>query len=288
MRRVCAAVTIGLLSAACDGGSSPPSMTGPSSVSQPVAAPQPVPPVARTLMGYVADTAFRVVAGVTVEVMQGPEAGTVMTSDSQGRFSYTGTFASPVTLRATKEGYAARDETVRLLTNGSAYVSFQLVSLTPPVPVATNYTLTISADPACTGLPDDLRSRTYAVTVTPNTNPGAAANSSFNGRASGQFAPFGNLFWIGVSGDYVVVTTEGEGPSLVEQVGTNRYVAFAGNASLTVDSSGLSNFSAPFRGVIEYCELKGPIGAYYDCRPELAAVKEECTSNSSLLTLVRR
>ena len=287
MRRLLATVTVGLLIAACDGTNSSSIPTAPSPPPPPAAA---APPLPLTLTGYVGDTAYRVLAGVTVEVTQGPDAGTVMTSDADGRFSYTGTFATPVTLRATKDGYIAASATARVLTSGGAYAYFQLSPVAPPVAIAGNYTLTITADPACTGLPDDVRTRTYSATVTPNPNATGPANTAFNGIVTGgQFAPHANIFWVGVAGGYVAVSTEGEGPSIVEQVGTNRYIAFTGNTGVTVDGPGVSTISAAFRGQIEYCELKGPIvGGFYDCRPELAAVREHCTSNASQLTLSRR
>jgi hypothetical protein len=154
--------------------------------------------------------------------------------------------------------------------------------------VAGAYTLTISADDSCTALPDDVRTRSYTATVTAGSGR-VPANTYFNGIATGgQFAPYSNVFWIGVAGDYVAISTAGEGPSLVEQVGPNRYVAYYGTAGVTVGPSGVSTATGPFRGTIEYCELKAPIGQYYDCSPELAAVREECPSEHSQLTLSRR
>ena len=38
--------------------------------------------------------------------LDGPQAGTMTTSDASGHFSYDGTFSMPVTLRAAKDGYA--------------------------------------------------------------------------------------------------------------------------------------------------------------------------------------
>ena len=87
--------------------------------------------------------------------------------------------------------------------------------------------LTISADSACAALPDDVRTRTYAATVTA-----------------------GSIFWIGVFGDYLAISTAGEGPSIVEQIGPNRYVAFWGEAGVSV-GPGTSTISAPFKGVID-------------------------------------
>ena len=106
-------------------------------------------------------------------------------------------------------------------TTDEAWVSFSLAPLTPPTPVAGIYTLTISADPGCTGLPGDVQTRSYQAAVTPNSSATLPANTSFNGQLTGaRFAPYSGIFWIGVAADYVVVSSEGEGPSIVEDLGT--------------------------------------------------------------------
>jgi Carboxypeptidase regulatory-like domain len=268
---------------ACDRASSSPSTPSP------VPSPAPQPAVLRPISGYVYDTAFRPVAGASVQLVDGPQAGTMTTSDASGHFSYDGTFSMPVTLRATKDGYTTATAPAQALTDGRAYAGFQLGSVTPPVGIGGSYTLTITADSACTTLPDDVRTRTYRAAVIAATNTRAPAGTSFNGTVAGaQFAPHANLFWVGVFGDYVSTSTIGEGPSIVEQVGPNRYIAFMGEAGLSVGSADTSTISAPFKGTIEYCELKSAIGQYYDCSPELAAVREECTSNNGQLTLTRQ
>jgi hypothetical protein len=264
-------------------------------VSPPPMAPSPVPlapvpapaVVPQTLYGYVGDTAFRPVAGARIEVLNGPQVGTVMTSDDQGRFSYTGTFTPPVNLRATKDGFAVATLTVILGTD-RPYAFFNLTPLVPPVAAAGNYTLTISADSACTGIPQAARTRSYAATVTLNTRA-TPLNTRFDGTVTGGvFPPYANLFWVGVAGDYVAVSTEGEGPSIVEQLDPLTYVAYYGSAGASIGTPSVSTLSAPFTGVIEYCELKAPIGQYYDCSPELAAAREQCTLPNSRLTLTRR
>ena len=70
------------------------------------------------------------------------------------------------------------------------------------------------------------------------------------------------LFFVGVFGNDVAISTWGEGPTIVEEVGPNRYVAFYGDASATVGPDGLTAISVPFDGTIEYCELAAPIGQY--------------------------
>ena len=74
----------------------------------------------------------------------------------------------------------------------------------------------------------------------------------------------------------------------MEQVGPTSYIWYFGGAGASVPSPGAAAISAPFRGLIEYCELKAPIGLYYDCSDTLAAAKAQCTSQGSHLTLTPR
>lgn len=289
-------VAIAVLSAACDGSSSSfPSPSAPSAVPTSAAPPQPpvapVPPVSlgpRSLFGFVSDTAFRPVAGASVEVMSGPQAGLVTLSNASGGFAFEQDVASPSTVRAVKEGYTIGTGTSILTSDGRAYVGFSLASLSPPVAIAGTYTLTVTADSACRELPDDVRTRSYPAIVAASFTSSGQSTTRFDGRVtSGQFAPLANLFFVGVFGDYVTISTEGEGPSLVERVGENRYVAFYGTSGASVGPD-VSSISMPFSGTIEYCELASPIGQYYDCTGARAAVRHECPSTRHQLTLTRR
>jgi Carboxypeptidase regulatory-like domain len=290
MKRLAVAATFALVGLTCGCGRSA-SAPLPMAPSPAALAPSPVPPaVSLTLNGYVGDTAFRPLAGVRVEVLNGPDAGMELTSEANGHFSYTGTFPGTVSMRASKDGFIAATQPVfPSTTSAVAWVSFQLAPLAPPVSVAGNYTLTIIADSACAGVPEDVRTRTYAATVTVNSRSSAPANTSFNGSVTGaRFAPYANIFWVGVAGDYLALSTEGEGPSIVEEVGPNRYIAYSASAGASIGTAGVTTLSAAFNGLIEYCELKSPIGSYYDCSPSLAAVREQCTSTNNRLILTRR
>src|SRR5439155_1695472 len=129
---ISAAIAIAGFTLAC-GDDRPP--TAPSPVT-PVPTPPPVP---QSLYGYVGDTAFRRVVGASIEVLNGPQAGMALTSDAEGRFSYTGTFTPPVNLRATKEGFAVATLTVILGTD-RPYAFFTMTPLAVPVAAAGNYT----------------------------------------------------------------------------------------------------------------------------------------------------
>ena len=63
----------------------------------------PSPPGPIQVNGYVADTAFRALAGVRVQVLGGRQAGVVSTSDAVGRFSLSGTFYDSTRFRATRD-----------------------------------------------------------------------------------------------------------------------------------------------------------------------------------------
>jgi len=245
----------------------------------------PAPAGSQKLNGYVGDTGFRRIAGADVEVLDGPQAGMRLTSDANGEFTFTGVFSGGVTMRATKEGYVPATETVRIYPSGP-YVFFSLVSLVAPVQIAGDYTLTITADSSCTSLPEDVRTRSYSASLIEVRNGNAPANTFFSGHVTGgQFYRNASSFWIGVSGDYLGISTDLDGPSLVEEVETSRYVAYAIDAAATGVTSGAVSISVPFTGTIEYCESSS-LGAYYDCT--VYARREQCTGTNGRLTLTRR
>jgi hypothetical protein len=85
--------------AAC--GGFPPSPTAPTP-------PTPVQYAFTQISGNVSDTAFRPVAGVRVEIVDGSEAGASVASDASGRFSFSGgTFVDATKFRASKDGYVS-------------------------------------------------------------------------------------------------------------------------------------------------------------------------------------
>jgi hypothetical protein len=166
-----------------------------------------------------------------------------------------------------------------------AWVSFALVSIVPAVDVTGNYLLTIAADSSCTMLPDDVRTRSYSVQVKPGNTTVPGYYDAIAGGA--EFAPLGAVFQIGVSGNYVAISTAGEGPLLVESLGSNRYIAYSVEAGVTDVASGTTTISTPFTGTIEYCELPSPVAQYYDCSRSYQR-REQCTANNGRLTLTRR
>ncbi len=263
-------------------------------------------PSSSSIGGFVLDSAFRSVAGARVEVLDGPEAGISTTTDTAGQFSLTGTFDPTTRFRATGEGYVAATQTWSCSvgscpgpTGARPWLGFYLAPLTTPVNIAGDYTLTFIADSACADLPAAARTRTYLATIALDAKPNTPVNTWFNVAVSG--APFlgrFNSFGIGVAGDYLGFWLHGgHDPPLVEQLAPNAYLAFSGNAAASVGSSGAATISTPFQGWIEYCELKSPMGATYNCGtspftgepiPGLAVVYSHCQSENHQLILRRR
>ena len=126
--------------------------------------------------GFVYDTAYRPLPGAAVEMIAGSPSGTSTTTNDRGVFEFTGVFEGTVTLRASKEGYAELTRSFVLPPNSSSgysSVSLYLESLTPPVDVAGDYTLTVTIDSACVGIPEETRIRLYEAAILPTSTPTA-------------------------------------------------------------------------------------------------------------------
>lgn len=242
------------------------------------------------LMGYVQDTAFRPLAGARIEIVGGPESGAGTTTDAGGHFSFTsGTFDDTTQVRAALDGYLAATQTVLSGYSPNYYAYFSLALPVPPVSIAGEYTLSLQADSACTDLPIEMRTRSYTATVTPNNSDASVPpNTWFDAVLGG--APFildKGGFLIGVAGDYFAFHLDDGFPWLVEEFASNTYVAIGGVAAATVGPA-FSTITAPFDGSIEYCELRSPMGTYYNCDLPVARARARCTSKNHRLTLTRR
>jgi hypothetical protein len=257
----------------------------------PTATASPVQAQQQSLSGFVGDTAFRSVAGARVEVLDGPEAGKVLTSDANGSFSYVGMFASMVTLRASKDGYIELTKTTQTSApGGRPWVYFQLELLAAPVNLAGDYTLTFVTDSTCGGVPNELRTRTYAATVAPQSNPLTRPGTAFTVTASGVpfFKAYDN-FTIGVAGDYAAfMVYQGEDFGLVEQVAPNTFLGFYGEGKLSVGTPPSSTISVALEGLVDYCALTSTSGWTYECNSGQTIAHERCQSKNHRLILTRR
>jgi hypothetical protein len=286
-------LVLALGAAGCSGSrlSSPSAPTPAPSAPVPPVAPQ---PIGTQVNGGVVDSAFRPIAGAIVEILDGPLTGSSRITDADGRFSFSGAIDDTTRFRATSDGHVTATATLHPAcdTCSKVYrsVYFVLAVLAPPVDIAGDFTLTFSADSACTSIPSEFRTRTYTATITPLSHPDYPPNTLFDVTISGApiFAGYGS-FTIGVAGDFVALEFGGDGgPSLVEEVAPTTYLGFDGHALASAGSVRVSSIAAPFQGFVDYCALPSPMGQYYDCRPGLAVGHSECESKNHRLILTRR
>jgi len=256
--------------------------------------PQPAPQSAAIqVMGIVLDTAFRPLAGATVEVVDGTHAGTSTIANATGEFTFRRTFDDRTTFRASKDGYVSAagvlTPTCASCNRSTRFLGFYLAPPAAPVEIAGDYTLTFTADSACADLPNELRTRTYAAAITALSQQNAPANTIFNVRVSGaQFYRDHVAFSIGVAGNVIAFEFGGHGPYVVEQVAPNTYLAFDGRAEMTVGPSPVSTIATSFDSSIEYCERRFEMGSGHSCSPGEAVARAKCVSKNHRLNLTRR
>lgn len=211
----------------------------------------------------------------------------VTTTDETGRFSMPGTFTGMITITASKDGYVPQTRPFpppnRPLPPsegvGRSEVFFHLGPHGPSANIAGVYTLTLTADSACTNLPDEARTRTYTATIVPT----SGSTTSFLARLSDArivFLPFSPYFEIGIAGDFANMSVR-----FVEQLGETTYRAIDGGAAASFGPAGIT---APFNGYFLHCptEPAWAGGEYWWCGAGTQGV--ECNSSNHQLTLVRR
>jgi hypothetical protein len=273
------------------GSNHSPTPSAPSSPAAPSPLP-PSPPSHPNLDGYVYDTAFRPVGGATVNLLDGAQAGASTKSNEFGRFTFTGTFEDPTTLRVSKEGYAAATGTARSnnAPSGTIWAFVVLDELARPVDITGNYTLAILADTTCADIPSDMHTRTYAASIglTPDSRSQAGTSLTLT-IVDGSFLPDHNSFPIGVAGDDVAFSIyNGEDFGLVEKIAPATFLAIEGSASLSVGSAPVTSMTAMLSGVIDYCALQSDTGWTYQCNSGPRTAYQHCESNRHQLMLTRR
>jgi hypothetical protein len=252
----------------------------------------PSPPSYTTLNGYVYDTAFRHVAGATATLLDGAQAGASTQSNESGRFTFAGTFNDFTAVRVSKDRYADATATARPnnSSSGALWAFPVLDELAKPVDIAGDYSLTIVVDSACTGIPSEVRTRTYAASIRPtsdsHTQPGASLTLTVD---SGSFRPDRNSFAIGVAGDEVAfIIYNGEDFGLVEKIATGTFLAIGGTARVSMGAGPVTTISTPFSGDIDYCAYQSDNAWTYQCNSGPRAAYEHCEATQNQLTVSRR
>lgn len=280
------------LAAGCSGTPS----ASPTAASPTGSAPQvTVQGTASGLRGFVLDTAFRALAGARIEVVDGPGAGVSAIADADGQFVLQGTFDAATQFRAIIEGHETKTQPWNCsvavclgATNAQPWLGFYLTVLEPTVNIAGDYTLTFTADSACTDLPDIARSRSYRVAVTAQPSAGRSTIPGFDLKVNGaRFIGSLGGFPIGAAGARLSFWLHGRhDPALVEDLGGNTYLGFSGTAGATVTNAGASTITAAFDGWIEHVVLRSPLGLWYYPLPS-AVSQATCDSSSNRITLTR-
>jgi len=249
--------------------------------------------VISSVSGLVEDTAGKALAGAKVEIVDGPQAGASVMTDTLGQFMFSaGPFGDAVTLRATKEGYVTATQTLHLETHcnpcASSFVTiFQLaLASSENVSIAGNYTLTFTADSACTNLPSDVRSRVYAATVVPITVAGVPANTQYALKVPGtsNWCCGEGVVGLGVAGNQVGITDD-TGDQILDYIAPFRYLEFSVSTDAPVPATSTMSFS----GELEYCELNSSIGNLF-CHnaPASQFIAHVVCLGNSRFTLTRR
>jgi hypothetical protein len=274
------AISIGLLTvsvAACEG-----SVAAPSKLLNP----SPARPTTFIAM-VVEDSAFRGLPGVTVEIVDGPQAGTSGVSDVNGRIRFEGTSKGAVNVRASKDGYEVSTKTLTWTAVGQFRIDFLSLELLGPSLTLEpgDYTMTVTADSSCTAIPESLRTRVYAARVAPFADHPRTHLSVSVGGAS--LVGFG--FALGIAGNDVGFTIDG--PAFFETLPGFTYVEIAGGAPNDEHATSTgSTVSIPFYATFEYCQLKSERGRFNNCFTTPADQKiayGHCSSPSARMVLSR-
>lgn len=267
------ALLLGLSVAACGGNGR----------TLPIAATSPSPATpssAITMRGTVSDTAFHNIAGATIEIVSGPSAGLTTTSDSGGQWGFAGAFDDSTQFRATKDGYEPAVQPLGpfcAACNPNRWVNFALAAHATPANVAGSYDMTIIADGCTSGFPEQMRSRTYAVTLP------ASANAYFGISPTGaKFVPGWNLVDGGVSGNYVGLWFE----SLVEEFAPGKYLMFGMSGGETVAAEHPATITMRAAGRISYCSVDAASGTFEACLRAIG--NADCNSQRHTIVLTRR
>lgn len=237
-----------------------------------------------SLQGDVRDTASRPLTGASVTVVNGARAGTTTLTNDAGRFSMPGTFnETAITVVASKEGHSPETSSLpvysRPVEGSIVGLSFRLEPLAPSANLAGEYTLTLTANNACTQLPEEARTRTYTASIISRWRATTFVGTLSDARIVPDPVWF-PYFQIEVANDFANAFL-----SFVEQLSDGTYLAIEGGTAAAVGPSGIA---APFNAHFVRCRnqpARAP-GEYWWCGADVQG--DECASSDNQLTLVRR
>lgn len=211
------------------------------------------------LFGFVseADYAGIPVVDARVEATSGQSAGVQTTTAPDGRYRLYGV-AGDTTLRVSKEGYQTHTQNL-VVTDDTPSLAVALTLVRPRLDVSGAYTLTITADPSCSGgLLEPLRTRSYAavltqvgpqVTVTLTGASFAISRRGGGDHFTGRIEPTQLVFSLSqFDGYYYGSYGDAYYPNIIEEVTGPNYLAIWGKVA-AVGTSG--SFSGALDGAFE-------------------------------------
>jgi hypothetical protein len=159
------------------------------------------------------------------------------------------------------------------------------------------FTMTLTADVACDSLPNELRTRTYAATMTVNPYwhaPETYYDIWISGPAFLQGFDSAERFYVGATDDaasFGLGSRQGQ-PAFVEQLSPTAYFAIGGSALAALPAS-VTSFDAAMDGYLEYCVMKSaadaPVQGYsYGCASDAVLTRVRCESTKHRLHWDRR
>jgi hypothetical protein len=254
------------------------------------------------LLGWVHNTVNRPVAGALIEIVDGPRAVAHTTSDDRGAFGFVGGRGSAVTLRVSRDGFAATTMTAAWSTNANQRTNVVLKSLEPPLAIVPGaYTMTLISDPSatgwfgvgCAGFPPELLRRTYDATIAPATQVEGFVVRYTNPTLLTLPGPFGFGFTFTQAGQFIGFELEvgfGSGPT--ELLSEHRYLTVSGVAPTSEPATLTENsLMIPFWATFEYCQLTSPMGRYNACSQVPANQRVEyysCASMRDVMVFTKR
>lgn len=225
--------------------------------------------------GTVHDAIGRAIAGARVTVLDGPQRGVTVFTDGQGSFQFEPVFRSGFNVRASKAGY--RDHAI-WIPGPETPARFRLDSINAALNISGNYTLTFTADTACTSIPGYARRRSYeaAVSYTGGTILVSLGGGGYGGAAGGGY--FNNVLYARVFEDTLQLYLTD--PPVLEHFQQGSYLMISGQADGSV---GDLPTTIPVRASFVYCAESASTA-----EPRCAVTPVRCESSNHRLSIARR
>lgn len=266
--------------------------------------------------GSVVDTLAQPIAGVRIEVRDGPRFGASTSTDARGAFELVGGAIGKVRIVANRDGFFTTFIDTSWQPGSSAEeVRIVMKALDPTQPFqAGSYTLTVASDATtatgfqgvpCAGFPPDLLRRTYDASISARSYPGAdnflvdltspqmTKPPGATCVTSAAFPVVRGCFVLDVRGRFVGFSLEnGWGWDWIEEWPGFRYLTISGYAPTSEAATFTeTTTTVPFWGSFEYCVLRSPLDPHSSCSrvpPQEVIEYRSCSSTQDTMVFTKR